>query len=253
MNYTVNKLAKMSGVSNRTLRYYDQIGLLKPGRISSNGYRIYEKTEVDALQEILFYRELGVSLDEIKKMITATDYDRNQSLNRHLTALEQKKEQINLLIINVTKTISSTKGEIIMGDKEKFEGFKQNLIDENENKYGCEIRKKYGDETVDNSNAKIKNMTEEQAVEIDRLTNELNLSLKEAVLQGNPANELAQKACELHRRWLCFFWSDGQYSKETHKNIAQMYCDDERFKAYYDDIIPGCAEFLRDSINIYCG
>lgn len=75
MEYSINKLAKLAGVSTRTLRYYDEIGLLSPERISSNGYRVYGQKEVDLLQQILFYRELGVSLDEIKNIVWSKDYD----------------------------------------------------------------------------------------------------------------------------------------------------------------------------------
>ncbi|WP_312371103.1 MerR family transcriptional regulator [Lachnoclostridium sp.] len=252
MEYTVNKLAKMSGISTRTLHYYDEIGLLSPERISSNGYRIYGQLQVDLLQQILFFRELGLSLEEIKEIIYSKTFDQTLALENHLTALYRKKEQIDLLIQNVSKTIRAVKGEIIMGDKEKFEGFKQKLVEENGQKFGEEIRQKYGDKVVEASNAKVKNMTQEQYAKVEQLSKEVNETLREATLLGDPANELAQKACDLHRQWLCYFWPDGMYSKEAHKGLATMYCEDERFKAYYDAITPGCAEFLRDAIDIYC-
>ncbi len=75
MKYTINKLAKLAGVSTRTLRYYDEIGLLRPARMSSNGYRVYGQKEVDRLQQILFYRELGVPLEEIKKILSSKEFD----------------------------------------------------------------------------------------------------------------------------------------------------------------------------------
>jgi len=252
VEYTVNKLAKMSGISTRTLHYYDEIGLLSPERISSNGYRIYGQLQVDLLQQILFFRELGLSLEEIKEIIYSKTFDQTLALENHLTALYRKKEQIDLLIQNVSKTIRAVKGEIIMGDKEKFEGFKQKLVEENGQKFGEEIRQKYGDKVVEASNAKVKNMTQEQYAKVEQLSKEVNETLREATLLGDPANELAQKACDLHRQWLCYFWPDGMYSKEAHKGLATMYCEDERFKAYYDAITPGCAEFLRDAIDIYC-
>jgi len=87
MEYTVKELSKMSGISTRTLRYYDQIGLLVPPRLSSSGYRIYGENEADILQQILFYRELGVSLGEIKKLLNSPDYDKEKSLQSHLGAV----------------------------------------------------------------------------------------------------------------------------------------------------------------------
>ena len=128
MDYTINELSKISGISARALRYYDQIGLLVPERISSNGYRIYSGNEVDILQQILFYRELGVRLDEIKKLINAPEYDKEKSLLIHLDALLNKQKQIGTLIQNVRKTIEALKGVTVMSDKEKFEGFEKKSI-----------------------------------------------------------------------------------------------------------------------------
>ncbi len=105
IEYAINQLAQISGVTTRTLRYYEQIGLLIPARISSNNYRIYGQKEVDALQQILFYRELGVPLEEIKSLLTAPDYDRKIALQSHLAALTEKRERLDLLIQNVGKTI----------------------------------------------------------------------------------------------------------------------------------------------------
>ncbi len=250
MEYTINKLAKLAGISTRTLRYYDEIGLLSPKRISSNGYRVYGKKEVNLLQQILFYRELSVPLDEIKNILLSKDYDAIAALEGHLSALKMKREQIELLIRNVEKTIAESKGEIIMSDKEKFEGFKQKLIDENEKQYGKEIREKYGDDVVNASNAKMMNMTAEQYKKVQELSEQINEALKAAYEQGDPSSELAQKLCALHKEWLCYFWSS--YSKESHMGLAQTYVDDPRFKKYYDDIVMGGAEFLRDAIKIYC-
>jgi len=250
MEYTVNKLAKLAGVSPRTLRYYDELGLLSPARISPNGYRIYGQKEIDRLQQILFYRELGVPLEEIRNILASKDFDGLSALQSHLAALLARRKQLDLLIANVKKTIKTTKGEITMNDQEKFEGFLQKLVDDNERQYGEEIRRKYGDESIDRSNAKVLSMSKEQYAELEKLTAELNKTLKEAFEQGDPAGESAQKACELHKRWLCFYW-DG-YSKEAHLGVTQMYVDDPRFTAYYDKIAPGCATFLRDAVAIYC-
>jgi len=250
MEYTISKLAKLAGVSTRTLRYYDEFGLLSPVRISSNGYRIYGQEEVDRLQQILLYRELGVPLDEIKKILSSKDFDKQAALENHLSSLRAKRKQLDMLIANVEKTIKAVKREIVVSDQEKFEGFIQNMIDENERQYGEEARTKFGNESVDRSNAKLKGMTKGQYEELEKLTAELNETLKAAFEQGDPASELAQKACELHKKWLCYFWDS--YSKEAHIGLAQMYIDDPRFTAYYDKIAVGCAAFLRDALLIYC-
>lgn len=250
MHYTINELAKLAGISTRTLRYYDEIGLLSPARMSSNKYRIYEQEDVDRLQQILFYRELGVSLKEIKKILSSEYFDRLAALEDHLSALLVKRKQLDLLIANVEKTIKAAKGEIVMSDQEKFEGFIKKLVEDNEQQYGKEARAKYGDDAVDRSNAKLMGMSKEQYAELEKLTVELNETLKAAFEQGDPASELAQKACELHKKWLCYFWDD--YSKEAHISLAQLYVEDPRFTAYYDKIAVGCAAFLRDAVLIYC-
>lgn len=251
MEYTIQKLASLAGVSTRTLRYYDEIGILKPARINSSGYRIYGQAEVNTLQQILFYRELGVGLDSIKDIVTAPDFDGERALREHREKLLEKREQLDKLIANVDKTIALTEGRITMSNKEKFEGFKKKMVEDNENKYGKEIREKYGKDKVEASNAKVMNMTEEQYAEVTALAEQIHTTLAEAFKTGNPAGDLAQKAADLHKKWLTYYWKE--YSKEAHAGLAQMYVDDERFTAYYDKEQPGTAEFLRDAIYIYTG
>ena len=137
-----------------------------------------------------------------------------------------------------------------MSDKEKFASFAEKLVEDNERKYGAEVRAKYGDAAVAKSNAKVKGMTEEQYNEVEKLSEELNAALKQAFEGGDPSSALAQKACRLHKEWLCNFWDD--HSKEAHIGIAEMYVSDPRFAAYYDKIAPGCAVFLRDALKVYC-
>lgn len=249
MEYTIKKLSNLAGVSTRTLRYYDEIDLLKPARINSSGYRIYGQKEIDMLQQILFYRELGVGLDDIKAIISSPDYNEINALKQHHDKLLARRQQLDILIKSVEKTILSKEGIIKMSNIEKFDGFKKKLIEENEIKYGKEIREKYGDENVEKSNQQFKNMTEEQYIEFQHLGNLVLETLKEAYKTKDPSGELGQKAASLHAKWISFCW--GEYDKEAHANLTQMYVNDERFKSYYDKEQPGCAEFLRDAVKIY--
>lgn len=251
MEYTVQKLGKLAGISTRTLRYYDEIGILKPARINSSGYRIYGHTEVNKLQQILFYKELGVDLESINRIVAASSFNGATALKEHRERLLNKREQIDILIVNVDKTIALTEGKIMMTDKEKFEGFKQKMIEDNEKKYGEEIRANYGDDQVEKSNKKVKNMTKEQHSKVEKLATDIMETLKRAFATGDPAGELAQKAADLHRQWLSYYWDT--YTKEAHAGVAQMYVDDERFTAYYDKNQPGTAVFFRDAIHIYTG
>ncbi len=251
MQYTVQKLAQLAGISPRTVRYYDEIGLLKPSRVNSSGYRIYGQSQVDLLQQILFYRELGVALDSIKNIVTAPDFDKTLALREHRQALGQQRQRLDRLIATIEDTIAAYEGGYIMKDKDKFAAFKRQLVDENEEKYGQEIREKYGEEAVASSNRKVLDMSQEQFDEINRLNQELMTTLKEAMKTGDPGGELGQRAAGLHRQWLCFYWD--KYSKEAHMGVTQMYVDDERFTAYYDNEVPGTAAFLRDAVRIYTG
>lgn len=251
MEYTIQKIAKLAGVSTRTLRYYDEIGILKPARVNSSGYRIYGEKEIDRLQQILFYRELDLDLSEIKKIVASPDFNEIEALRHHREKLLERSKQLETLITNVNKTISHKERKVIMSDKEKFEGFKSKLVEDNEKKHGKEAREKYGDEAVDKSNKKVKNMTEEEYKKISELELELYETLSKALKTHDPAGELAQKSAHLHKQWISFYWDS--YSKEAHAGVARMYVADERFKKFYDKNEPGTAEFLRDAILIYTG
>lgn len=250
MEYTIQKLAKLAGISTRTLRYYDEIGLLRPSRISSSGYRIYGKNEVDMLQHILFYKEMGLELSKIKEAVLDPKFDRVSVLKTHLDRLEEKKRQIERLIQNVNKTIESEEGRIAMSDKEKFEGFKKEMIEKNESVYGAEIREKYGDGVVDASNAKMMNLTEEEYTKMQEIEKQLQELLEEAVRSGEyPEDAVGENAALLHKEWLGFTWNT--YSPQAHRGLVQMYVADERFQKYYDRNVVGCAAFLKAAVEYH--
>ena len=128
MEYSIRQLADLTGVSTRTLRYYDERGLLKPSRVNEQGCRYYEQEQVDLLQQILFYRERNLGLDVIKEIISNPQFDAAQALEEHLIALMEQEKHISTLIQTVKNTIADMKGERSMSDKEKFEGFKRELM-----------------------------------------------------------------------------------------------------------------------------
>ena len=169
------------------------------------------------------------------------------ALNGHLAKLHSRRDRIDRLIQSVEKTILSEKGKIAMSDKEKFEAFKKDLVRENEEKYGAEVRQKYGDRQADESNAKMMSLTREQYDQMQALAAEIQSGLEQAVMQkADPAGAAGQRLAQMHKEWLAFTWK--QYSKEAHLGLAQMYVDDERFTAYYDNRVKGCAAFLRDAV-----
>jgi len=249
MEYTVQKLGLLAGISTRTLRYYDEIDLLTPARINSSGYRIYGQLELDRLQQILFYRELGVGLEEIKALLASPAFHAEQALEEHREKLIARRAQLDLLIANVDLTLAQRKGKVTMTDEQKFEGFKKQMITDNEQQYGAEIRAKYGDQAIDQANKNVQSLSKEQLDEVQQLADSIHSTLAQAFATGNPAGELAQHAADLHRQWLGYYWDS--YSKEAHAGVSQLYVDDERFTAYYDKDQPGTAAFLRDAVLIY--
>lgn len=252
MEYSVAELAEMSGVSTRTLRYYEKIGLLVPSRVSSNGYRKYDSSHADALMQILFYRELGIPLCEISRLMHSPGFDAEKTLEEHLRALTQKKEEIEGMIKSVNKTLCSLKGECDMKDSEKFECFKKQNIEENEAKYGAEIRKRYGEDVVDATNKRFSGMSQEKWNRVESIRNNYENLLKSATEAGDPSTADAQEAAKLHGEWIASMWGTDKYSKEAHVALCQGYTCDERFRAYYDNIAPGAAEFLLRAVEIYC-
>ena len=250
MNYSIRELSEMAGGRARTLRYYDEIGLLKPLYVNEAGYRYYGQNEVALLQQILFYRQRGLDLKSIRNIIYQDDFDIMKALREHLRELEEQRKHMDFLIHTVEQTIASMKGEYKMTDKEKFEAFKKNLVEENEERYGKEVREKYGDEEADASNRKMMNMSEEEWNEFKWLEIEIKKCLKEGVQKEiEPDSEEAGRIVRLHKDWLCRTWKD--YSAEAHKGIAAMYMADERFKAYYNEEISGCAELLSKAVEYW--
>lgn len=247
--YTIGELADLAGVTRKTLRHYDKIGLLQPQSLSEAGYRLYGQEEVDLLQQILFYREMDLSLADIRALVQAPDYQVTEALNEHLAYLSQERRRIDRLIETVQTTIKAQRGEVEMLNEEKFEAFKRDVVDQNEANYGEEIRKKYGNDQVDATNQKLLDANQAEWSSIEALNDQLNQKLAEATKIGDIESELAKEVVDLHRQWLTFYWPEGKYTEEMHLNMVDMYVEDERFKAYYENIAPGAATFLQKAVH----
>lgn len=250
MEYSIQALAKLSGVSTRTLRWYDEIGLLKPSRVAESGYRYYGPKEVDRLQHILFFRELGVELSQVKSHLEDPSLDRLALLRTHLMDLEGKREKLDHLIQSVQENIRAEERKESMNDKKKFEYFKAKMLNVQEEEHGKESREKYGDQAVDASRQAMQNMSPEDYqhwTDLDRAILEgLEVAVERAFTPDGPEGEMLVL---LHKEWLVL--SGLKYTPEVHRGLGEMYVMDERFTAYYDKNLPGCAQFLRDAIQYW--
>lgn len=245
-SYTIGEIAAISGVSTRTLRFYEESGLLVPSR-SANGYRRYSTADVDRLQEILLLRHMGMAVQDIAQALSSTRDERKNALVRHLDSLKSERKRLDDLISTVERTIEHLEKGTPMSNKAKFEGMKQQLVSDNERTYGAEVRERWGDDAADDANRKMLNLSEEQFERFQELGREINETLEAAVRTGaDPAGEMGERACAMHKEWLGYTWNF--YTPEAHQGLAEMYVADERFTAYYDGNVEGCAAWLRDAI-----
>ncbi|WP_027108343.1 MerR family transcriptional regulator [Lacticigenium naphthae] len=250
MEYTVKKIARLAGVTPRTIRHYATIQLLSPACINSSGYRLYGRNEIDRLQQILFYRELGFPLTEIKQILDDPSFDEKQALKDHYQDLLLKQKQVDQLLHTIEKTLADREGIEKMTDQEKFTGFKKEVLKANEESYGKESQETYGEETIARANKQFSQLTEG---EFDRWR-ELEQTIIETLkaYQEKDAITAADEEilARLHHQWLTFTWSS--YSKEMHRGLAEMYLADDRFTAFYDDKAgEGAARMLHGAILTY--
>lgn len=243
MAMKVKEVADLVGVSVRTLHHYDEIELLTPDATTESGYRLYSDDNLDTLQQILFFRELGFSLKEIKKIIGSPSFNRQEALLLHRKMLLEKRTRLDKMLETIDKTIRHLKGELEMTSKEKFRGF-----DFSHNPYEKEARKRWGDETVDDSKTKLAGMSKEALM---ALSGEIEaIYTKLATLRhGSPESLEAQAAI---KAWYDLLNANfSAYSPETFKALGQMYVDDERFIESIDRFGEGLAIFMRDAMAVF--
>lgn len=245
---SAKELSQLSDVSVRTLHHYDKIGLLTPKRNPENEYREYSQGDIDRLQQILFFKECGLPLKQISAVLESSGYESLSTLESQRDFLKLEKKRIEKMLKTIENTIMAEKGERKMSNKEKFDCFKSKTIEENEEKYGAEIRQSYGEKQVESANAKFMNLSEDEYNKMNKTGEEINRRLEEAVKAGElPSEKEGREIAALHKQWLSYTWPS--YSPEAHMGLVDMYLSDERFTKYYDKNISGCAQFLRDAVH----
>ncbi len=241
--FTVKQLSTLAGVTPRTLHHYDEIGLLKPSRIGENGYRYYGEEALLKLQQILFYRELDISLDEIKKIMGRRDFDVLGALQSHKDALNKQVVRIERLIQTVDNTIQHLKGKTKMSEKGLFEGFSE----EEQEKYAKEAEQMYDPETVRESNRKWKAYSAAKKEAILAEGKAVYMDMVAAMPKGSASADV-QAIVERWRKHMDYFWTPNL---DQLLGLAEGYSDDPRFKANFDKMHPNLAEFMREAVKVY--
>lgn len=239
----ISEIAKLTGITVRTLHYYDEIGLLKPSEITESGYRLYSEESLEILQQILFFRELDFSLGEIKEIMNNPGYDKTEALNNQKKLLIKKRERIDGLINLIDKTI---KGDRNMSFKE----FDMTEIEKSKNKYASEVKKRWGKtDAYKESEKKTKNYDNDKWQSID---DEGKKILEEFGKHRNcdPDSIIVQNLVE---KWKDYITSNFyNCTNEILGCLGLMYVEDERFKENIDKNGEGTAKFLSKAIEIYC-
>jgi len=243
MSYTVKQLSKLAGVSVRTLHYYDEIGLLKPDSIRPNGYREYGDEAVLKLQQILFYRELDLSLDVIKSVLNRPDFDAVATLEAHRVSLQGRAARLERLLQTVDDTLLHMKGLKKMSPKELFTAFS----DEEQEQYAKEAEQMYDPAIVKESNRKFKSLSAAEKQHIFDEGNQIYADMLAVMPKGAGSPEV-QAIVERWRKHMDYFWTP---KLDQLLGLAELYNSDARFKANFDKIDARLADFMKEAVEVY--
>ena len=239
----ISEVAKLTGITVRTLHYYDEVGLLKPSEITEAGYRLYSREDLEILQQILFFRELDFPLSQIKEIMNNPNYDKEEALKKQKELLIQQRQRIEGLIKLIEKRIE---GDTNMSFKE----FDMNEIEENKKKYAKEVKERWGtSKAYEESEKKTSSYNKEKWGDINQETSEIFKGFAE-LRNSDPGSEEVQ---ELVRRWQKYI-TDNFYTctNEILSGLGLMYVEDERFKENLDKNGEGTAKLMAEAIKIYC-
>lgn len=243
MSWSINEVARLSGVTSRTLRHYDSIGLLRPSWTADGGRRFYDHDGLLRLQRILLLRELGLSLDAIADVLEAQDHHgAAQVLRQHRAWLLEERERLGRLVTSVESTIVSLEEGGTMNPNEMYQGF-------DHREYEAEARERWGDEAVDRGQAIVAEWTPADWAEHKAEFNLQNEGLAELMDAGVAVtDDRVQAIVERHYEGVKIFWTPNQ---EAYIGLGQMHVEDERFAQNYESVRPGLAAYLRDAMTAY--
>ncbi len=242
---TVGAVARMAGISVRTLHHYDEIGLVVPGERGDNGYRRYGLQEVNRLQEVLFFRELGFPLDEIKQMVDNPGYSRISALLRQRRLVERKAERLLSMMDAIDHAVESQRQGIPMTPEETLEVFGDFDPAEHEE----EARERWGETGAFQQSAKrTASYTKQDWIQIESEANAINQAMLALMDAGvAPTSSEAMELAEAHRSHISKWFYEC--STEIHAGLGAMYVSDPRFTANIDKAGDGLAQFMSEAIT----
>ncbi|MEU9797371.1 MerR family transcriptional regulator [Streptomyces sp. NPDC051000] len=245
MGHSVGQVAGFAGVTVRTLHHYDEIGLLSPSGRNHAGHRRYDDADLDRLQRILFYRELGFPLDEVAVLLDDPDSDPREHLRRQHALLTDRIARLQQMAKAVEHAMEAKRMGIDLTPEERFEVFG----DKDPERYEQEARERWGDtESYAESQRRAATYTKDDWKRMQDQVTDWGVRYSALMDGGEPADgERAMDMAEEHRQHIRTWFYDCGY--ELHTCLGDMYVADERFKEFYDSMRPGLAEHLRDAIT----
>lgn len=236
--WTTAEVVRLSGVTSRTLRHYDAIGLLRPAGSAPGGQREYGRAELLRLQQVLVLRELGVGLGAIAEILD-DGVPRADRLREHHAWLLAERDRLDRLARTVAFTIESLEGGTVMPTEQLYDGF-------DHRRYESEARERWGDAAVDRGNRAWESMSDPERAGHQREGQAASEGLARLLAAGTPVDDPAVRdLVARHHAWVARFWTP---TAEAYRGLGAMYVDDERFAATYDAVAPGLAVYLRDAI-----
>jgi DNA-binding transcriptional MerR regulator len=244
MAYTIKEIAALAGVTTRTIRYYDEIGLLSPADVGDNGYRYYDQGSLLQLQQILFFRELDVPLKDIQLITSQPDFNLLQALERHRASLQNRAKRLRKLISTVDQTIATMKGEASMTAKDYFEGF-------DETQYEEEVKERWGQTPqYAESQRKWAGYSKDQKEAIKAEGGRLTMRMIATDPNTMPEDPDVQAAIGEYHAYInkYFYTCDVEFLR----GLADMWVEDPRFAVNYERVREGGAAFVREAVHIFC-
>jgi DNA-binding transcriptional MerR regulator len=245
MSWTVGELARLAGVTVRTLHHYDRLGLVRPSERTAAGYRSYDVHDLDRLQQVLLYRELGFPLEEVATVLDDPEADPAAHLRRQHRLLRDRLERTQAMVAAVEKEMEARAMGISLTPEERFELFGNGFSDE----YQAEAEERWGDTAAwAQSQRRTSAYTKEDWIRIKEETDDVQHRFAETMQAGLPADsERAMDIAEEHRQHISRWFYDCP--PEMHAGLGRMYVEDERFAATYEQTAPGLAQYVSTAVQ----